>query len=61
MGTNESFDRLFCVDKWVKEQGQNWLLEGSQVRMHILYVYKGQLVMIKFFAFETHYFCKIPR
>ena len=36
MGTNESFDLFFCVNKWVKDQGQNWLLEGSQLRIHVI-------------------------
>ena len=32
MGTNESLVWLFCVDKWVKDQGQNWLLESSHLK-----------------------------
>ena len=37
MGTNESFfDLLFCVDKWVKDQGHNWLLESSHLGIHVI-------------------------
>ena len=59
MGTNESFDWLFCVDKWVTELASgkftfentcNYLVKlcCAQYYTHnlILYVYKGQLVMI---------------
>ena len=57
MGTNDSFDRLFCVDKWVKEQTElasgRFTVENActyWVKLccitHTAINHKGQLVMI---------------